>query len=81
MGGSMTYAYQGMVGGDLSYKVTLKIYRYCDVSAGGTAPLDFSMFLGIYTQDPLNPNDGKNWFSTADLILLSSSSSLLQVPV
>ncbi len=73
MGGSMTYEYQGMVGGDLSYKVTLKIYRYCDASAGGTAPLDFSMFLGIYTQDPLNPNNDKNWFSTANLMLVNSS--------
>jgi hypothetical protein len=60
MGGSMTYEYMGMVGADQSYLVTLKIYRYCDASAGGTAPLDASMFLGIYNQDVLNPNADKN---------------------
>lgn len=59
MGGSMTYEYMGMVGTDQSYLVTLKIYRYCDASAGGTAPLDASMFLGIYNQDILNPNAEK----------------------
>ncbi|MBL0343125.1 MAG: hypothetical protein IPP71_21015 [Bacteroidetes bacterium] len=68
----MTYEYQGLVGTNQSYKVTLKIYRYCDASAGGTAPLDPSMFLGIYNQDPLNPNDDKNWFATENLILISS---------
>ncbi|MBK9045907.1 MAG: gliding motility-associated C-terminal domain-containing protein [Bacteroidetes bacterium] len=73
MGGSMTYEYMGMVGTDQSYLVTLKIYRYCDASAGGTAPLDASMFLGIYNQDVLNPNADKNWFRTENLPLVSSS--------
>jgi len=73
MGGSMTYEYQGMVGPNYSYKVTLKIYRYCDSSAGGTAPLDGSMYLGIYNQDPLNPNADKNWYTTIDLLLINQT--------
>ncbi|MBK6640401.1 MAG: hypothetical protein IPG39_03790 [Bacteroidetes bacterium] len=59
MGGSMTYEYMGMVGADQSYLVTLKIYRYCDASAGGTAPLDASMFLGIYNQDIIKSECGQ----------------------
>ena len=73
MGGSMTYEYLGMVGSDQNYLVTLKIYRYCDPSAGGTAPLDASMFLGIYNQDIINPNADKNWFRTENLMLMSSN--------
>ncbi|HEX5002946.1 MAG TPA: PKD domain-containing protein [Bacteroidia bacterium] len=72
MGGSMTYTYSGSGGGMDNYHVTLKIYRYCDASGGGTAPLDFSMLLGIYTQDPLNPNNDKVWYTTENLTLTSS---------
>lgn len=72
MGGSLTYLYQGMSGPDFQYKVTLKIYRYCDATGGGTAPLDFSMMLGIYDQDPLNPNDDKWWNRTEILNMVSS---------
>lgn len=73
MGGSMTYEYQGMVGANQSYKVTLKIYRYCDPAAGGTASLDPSMFLGIYKQDPANPTNDKLWFATENLALINST--------
>ncbi len=73
MGGSMTYEYTGSSGGNDNYHITLKIYRYCDASAGGTAPLDNSMFLGIYEQDINFPNDDKNWFATEDLLLTSST--------
>ena len=73
MGGSMTYLYEGMVGPDQQYRITLRIYRYCDATGGGTAPLDFSMLLGIYDQDPLNPNDDKNWFRTETLNIISQS--------
>ncbi len=69
----MTYEFQGMVGTSYSYKVTLKIYRYCDASAGGTAPLDPSMSLGIYLQDPGNPNNDKDWYTTEMLPLISSN--------
>lgn len=72
MGGSLTYLYQGMSGPDYQYRVTLKIYRYCDATGGGTAPLDFSMMLGIYDQDPLNPNDDKWWNRTEILNMVSS---------
>lgn len=72
MGGSLTYLFQGMSGTDYQYKVTLKIYRYCDATGGGTAPLDFSMMLGIYDQDPLNPNDDKWWNRTEILNMVSS---------
>ncbi|HMT27951.1 MAG TPA: hypothetical protein PKD91_01600, partial [Bacteroidia bacterium] len=73
MGGSITYVYQGMVGSDQSYKVTLKIYRYCDATAGGTAALDPFMDLNIYLQDPLNPNNDKVWFRTESIPLITSS--------
>ncbi len=73
MGGSMTYLYEGMVGPDHQYRITLRIYRYCDATGGGTAPLDFSMLLGIYDQDPLNPNDDKNWFRTETMSIISQS--------
>lgn len=72
MGGSLTYLYMGMSGTDYQYQVTLKIYRYCDATGGGTAPLDVSMMLGIYDQDPLNPNDDKWWNRTEILSMVSS---------
>lgn len=72
MGGSMTYEYLGMSGTDQNYRVTLKIYRYCDATGGGTAPLDGSMMLGIYNQDPLNPTADKIWFRTEYLPLVSN---------
>lgn len=53
------------------FHVTLKIYRYCDQSGGGTAPLDPSMMLGIYPQDEVNPNADKIWYETDFLDLTS----------
>jgi gliding motility-associated-like protein len=73
MGGSMTYQYIGVSGPNLQYRVTLKIYRYCDASGGGTAGLDASMFLGIYNEDAANPFADKVWFATENLPLISSS--------
>lgn len=73
MGGSITYEYLGMVGTDQSYKVTLKIYRYCDATAGGTAPLDPFMDLYMYLQDPSDPTGDKIWFRTESIPLVSSS--------
>ncbi|MEP7169169.1 MAG: hypothetical protein ABI855_07330, partial [Bacteroidota bacterium] len=64
MGGSLTYEYMGPSGGNTQYHVTLKIYRYCDQISGGTAPLDPSMMLGVYLQDPALPNADKDWFET-----------------
>jgi hypothetical protein len=69
----MTYEYTGTTGGNDNYHVTLKIYRYCDTSGGGTAPLDNSMSLGIYNQDVNNPNNDKDWFATETLLLTSSA--------
>ncbi len=64
MGGSLTYEYIGPSGGTTQYHVTLKIYRYCDATGGGTATLDPSMMLGVYPQDPANPNADKIWLQT-----------------
>lgn len=71
MGGSLTYEYIGPSGGNIQYHVTLKIYRYCDASGGGTATLDPSMMLGIYPQDTANPNADKIWFQT-DIMPITS---------
>ena len=62
MGGSLTYAYIAYDPGSntTQYHVTLKIYRYCDATGGGTAALDPSQMLGVYLQDPLNPNADKS---------------------
>jgi len=73
MGGSITYEYTGMTGSDQTYRVTLKIYRYCDATAGGTAPLDPFMDLYMYLQDPSDPTGDKIWFRTESIPLISSS--------
>jgi gliding motility-associated-like protein len=71
MGGSMEYAYKGVdaASGKNKYHVTLKIYRYCDTSTGGTAALDNQMYLGVYPQDIANPNADKIWMETDTLPL------------
>ncbi len=61
MGGDMTYKYLGTTGNNFNYEITLKVYRFC--SAGSTA-LPNNMNMGVYEEDPLNPN--------ADKILVSS---------
>ncbi len=73
MGGSITYEYTGMTGADQTYHITLKIYRYCDATAGGTAPLDNFMDLYMYLQDPADPTADKIWFRTESIPLVSSS--------
>ncbi|HKR04034.1 MAG TPA: hypothetical protein VJY62_05295 [Bacteroidia bacterium] len=67
MGGSLTYEYIGPSGVNTQYHVTLKIYRYCDQTSGGTAALDPSMMLGVYLQDPALPNADKAWFETDNM--------------
>ncbi len=72
MGGELTYQYDGAISGGAFYNVKLIVYRYCDSTIAPTAPLDASMFLGVYTNDPGNPTDPLLWFSTETLTLISS---------
>lgn len=55
MGGGLTYEYLGYsaVTGKYQYKVTAKIYRYCEA---GSANLLNKIVLGVYNEDPANPN-------------------------
>lgn len=73
MGGSLTYSYSGFdaINNTSQYHVTLKIYRYCDQTSGGTADLDAFMMLGVYKQDITNPGADKDWFETDNLDLTS----------
>jgi gliding motility-associated-like protein len=68
MGGSLTYRYTGQSNGNYNYHVTLKIYRYC---TGGTAALDQQALLGIFLQDPQNPNADKVWYETSIMPITS----------
>ncbi len=73
MGGSLTYEYLGNVGGFNQFHVTLKIYRYCDMTGGGTAALDASAKSGVFIQDNLiagadNIHDDVSAISDNDLI-------------
>jgi len=72
MGGELTYQYDGAISGGAFYNVKLIVYRYCDSTLAPTAPLDTSMFLGVYTNDPGNPANPLIWFSTETLTLISS---------
>ena len=69
MGGELTYVYDGSMPGGKFYVVNLIVYRYCD-STINPAPLDQSMFLGIYT----GPTGGPlNWTLTEFLTLTGST--------
>lgn len=72
MGGELTYQYDGAISGGAFYNVKLIVYRYCDSTIAPTAPLDATMYLGIYTNDPGNPTNPLQWFSTELLTLVSS---------
>ena len=72
MGGELTYRYDGSTTGGDFYVVTLIVYRYCDTTVTSTAPLDASMFLGIYPGDPSNPLAPLFWYATESLSLVNS---------
>lgn len=69
MGGELTYMHDGSTSGADFYKVKLIVYRYCD-STINPAPLDASMFLGIYTE--VGPGI-LDWYSTESLTLVNST--------
>lgn len=69
MGGELTYVHDGSIPGGNFYLVNLIVYRYCD-STISPAPLDQSMFLGIYTGQPGGPLD---WVATEMLTLNGST--------
>lgn len=77
MGGSISYDYLGYNASTnlYSYRVTAKIYRYCDsTGTGGTpAQLDQQMSTGIYPQNPFQPNANKSLYTTLTLPLISSA--------
>ncbi len=67
MGGELTYMYSGSQNGVNFYDVRLIIYRYCD-STIVTAPLDQTMFLGIY----IPAGSDLAWYATENLLLVGS---------
>ena len=77
MGGDVSYVFVGYNPSTnlYSYKITTKIYRYCDsTGVGGTpAALDNQMLMGVYPQNPFQPNANKNLYTTLTLPLISSS--------
>lgn len=77
MGGNVTYTFIGYNSNTnlYTYKITAKIYRYCDsTGTGGTpAALDNQMTTGIYPQNPFLPNANKSLYTTLTLPLLSAN--------
>lgn len=77
MGGDVSYVFVGYnpTTNLYTYKITTKIYRYCDsTGVGGTpAALDNQMLMGVYPQNPFQPNANKNRYTTLTLPLISSS--------
>lgn len=60
MGGNLRYTYVGLQGnGNYRYIVTLNLYRFCGTSVPTPSPLPANMKLGVYNQDPANPNADK----------------------
>lgn len=55
MGGGLYYEYLGInpVNGKYKYLVSAKVYRYCEP---GSANLNNKLLLGVYNEDPSNPN-------------------------
>ena len=68
MGGNLYYQNLGVNGGSVTFKVTLKMYRYC---APGSSPLPQDMNLGVYKQDQNNPNANKILFLSTTLQLVN----------
>lgn len=68
MGGNLYYENLGVSGGQVTFQVTLKMYRYC---APGSSNLPSNMNLGVYIQDPNNPNANKILHSSYLLNLVS----------
>ena len=68
MGGNLYYENLGVNGGTVTFKVTLKMYRYC---APGSSQLPQDMNLGVYKQDQNNPNANKIQFLSTTLQLVN----------
>src|SRR5207248_46854 len=73
MGGNITYTYGGYNSSTQLYAftVTIDMYRYC-LADSSTATLDLIDSLGVYTEDPLNPNANKIRQSKIGLPLISA---------
>ncbi len=58
MGGSLSYTYLGLNSstGNYRYQVRIELFRLCDA---GSSLLPIDMNLGVYQDDPLNPNGNK----------------------
>ncbi|MDQ3051158.1 MAG: gliding motility-associated C-terminal domain-containing protein [Bacteroidota bacterium] len=69
MGGELTYVHDGSTSGANFYNIKLIVYRYCD-STINPAPLDPSMYLGVYIDGSSGALD---WYSTESLILINST--------
>jgi hypothetical protein len=77
MGGDVSYVFVGYNPSTnlYTYKISTKIYRYCDsTGVGGTpAALDNQMLMGVYPQNPFQPNANKNLYTTLTLPLISAN--------
>lgn len=89
LGGNVGYVYQGETApgsGLYAYQVYMEFYLNCGddsnwqtlgelVAAGGG-----SLPLGVYTQDPQNPNADKDLFTTVDMFLVDSLNIIPDLP-
>lgn len=89
LGGNVGYVYLGETApgsGLYAYQVYMEFYLNCGddsnwqtlgelVTAGGG-----SLPLGVYTQDPLNPNADKQLFTTVDMFLTDSLNIIPDLP-
>ena len=60
MGGNLGYTYIGLQpNGSYRYTVKLELYRFCGTATPSPSPLPANMKLGVYNEDPANPNADK----------------------
>ena len=74
MGGDVTYSFTSYTPNTnlYTYAIRVEVYRYCDSTSGTTpSPLDQSITMGIYSQNPTLPNANKNLYNTLTLNLTS----------
>ena len=76
MGGDVTYSFTSYNPNTnlYTYAIRVEVYRYCDSTSGTTpSPLDQSITMGIYSQNPTLPNANKNLYNKFHLFLESKN--------
>lgn len=81
MGGNLGYTYQGLQSnGKYRYTVTLQLYRFCGTATPSPSPLPQDMELGVYNQDPANPNADKILITNGNYTVPKISQQFISPP-